>query len=120
MKVHSPKLTSETLAKHERKKHDLLKKYPGSQKGYWKILGEDQNCDLGGSHHMPELCVVEATYEEAIDYALNMSGFWSWGGGGDIVEVIIKKPMDLGKRMALESELERLEKRIKEIKKELF
>lgn len=119
MKIRNDILSEETRQRNERVRQKLLERYPRSKKGFWKIRGEDSNCDLGGPHHMPELCVVESTYEEAVDYALTLSGFWQWGAGGDITEVVIKKPMALKKRAALEKELETLKARVKEIEEEL-
>jgi hypothetical protein len=70
----------------------LLEKYSLDEFGFWKILGEDPNCDLGGSHHQPDLGVVEGTLKEALVYALKNSDFYTWGGGGDITKINIIKP----------------------------
>lgn len=63
----------------------LLKKHKLSQVSTWKILGEDLNCDLSGPHHRPDLGIYYGTLEETIKYAVNLKGFWSWGGGGSII-----------------------------------
>ena len=65
----------------------LLEKYDLSHTSKWEIFGEDPNCDFGGSHHQPHLAYVEGTLEKAIEYAVGLSGFYSWGSGGDIKEI---------------------------------
>lgn len=65
----------------------LLTEYHPQEKGTWRILGEDPNCDFGGHHHEPDLGSVTGTYENVVDYALNLKGFFQWGGGGRIVKV---------------------------------
>lgn len=68
-------------------------KYPLSQEGTWRIRGEDSNCDLGGSHYMPELAIVEGKLEDVIRYGVQLPGFWQWGGGGDFT--LISKPIKI-------------------------
>jgi hypothetical protein len=69
----------------------LAEKYPLNTFGLWEIRGEDLNCDLGGHHHMPLLTRVEGTYKEAIQLALSLTGFFSWGAGGSIEKVEFAK-----------------------------
>ena len=64
----------------------LIKNHSLSERGIWEILGEDPNCDMGGSHHQPSLEIVEGTLEKAIQYAVELYGFWQWGGGGNLVK----------------------------------
>lgn len=64
----------------------LMKNHSLSEYGIWEILGEDPNCDMGGSHHQPSLEIVEGTLEKAIIYGVELSGFWQWGSGGNIVK----------------------------------
>jgi len=63
----------------------LLEEHSLSQTGMWQILGEDPNCDLGGHHHQPDLGLVEGKLADVIEYAVGLSSFWTWGGGGNIV-----------------------------------
>ena len=63
---------------------DLLKKHTFLEVGSWAIYGEDPNCDFGGHHHEPFLGVFHGTLEDAIAHAVDLSGFWQWGGGGRI------------------------------------
>lgn len=65
----------------------LFEKYSLSDVGVWKVLGEDPNCDLGGSHHQPNLGLFEGTLEAVIKHAVELPQFWQWGGGGDIEKV---------------------------------
>lgn len=65
----------------------LMEKYHAKESGTWRILGEDPNCDFGGHHHEPELGSVTGTYENVVDYAMTMKGFFQWGSGGRIVKV---------------------------------
>lgn len=62
----------------------LLAKYGPSKYGTWEILGEDDNCDLGGYHYMPRLGVYEGTLDQVIHTAVSLPSFFSWGGGGSI------------------------------------
>lgn len=59
--------------------------------GVWQVLGEDPNCDLGGSHHQPDLGTYEGRLSDVIDLVVMMPGFWQWGAGGDIRAV--KRPI---------------------------
>ena len=63
-----------------------------NEEGVWQIYGEDPNCDLAGYHKEPLLETVEGKLTNVIDYAVALKGFWSWGGGGRIEKVTIKKP----------------------------
>lgn len=62
-----------------RERHPMLSE---NTRGKWKIFGEDPNCDMGGSHHEPYLETVEGTLKDAVMYAIELKGFWNWGGGG--------------------------------------
>lgn len=90
--------------------------------GVWQILGEDPNCDLGGSHHQPTLGTVQGTYEDAVEYALELPGFFTWGGGGNIERVNIfkvdteslrKRALLNGKRKVLTEQLAQVEAELK-------
>ena len=107
---------------HVRKR--LLEAHPANTFGTWRILGEDPNCDLGGSHHEPELETVTGSYGNVVDYAITLRGFFQWGSGGRIVQVpnhyknidnIVNNP----KVKELEKERETLQARLKDIEKEL-
>lgn len=99
----------------------LLGKYPLTETGLWRIRGEDPNCDFGGHHYQPELGVVEGTLADVIDYAVGLKNFWTWGGGGDISLVEVKKIDGAqNKRIAeLRKESEDLQARLKAINTEL-
>lgn len=66
---------------------ELLKKHGLQEEGFWRVCGEDLNCDLGGHHHMPELGVFEGMLTNVVDRAVRLSGFWNWDSGGDITKV---------------------------------
>ncbi len=71
---------------------ELIKKHPDmNESGMWQIRGEDPNCDLGGSHHQPDLGVVEGKLGPTILYAVDLPGFWQWGGGGSITKIEVAK-----------------------------
>ena len=94
----------------------LLTKYSPKQKGTWRILGEDPNCDMGGSHHEPHLSTVEGTYENVVEHALSLKGFFSWGDGGRIE--LIESTINVDKLFSakikkLQEERRNLEDRIK-------
>lgn len=60
--------------------------------GFWKIRGEDPNCDMGGYHHMPDLGIFNGTFKEALMFAFNHPQFYAWGGGGDLIKVEMITP----------------------------
>lgn len=66
---------------------ELLKKYSLFSEGTWKVLGEDPNCDLGGSHHQPNLGLFKGTLKKVLERAVDLPGFWQWGAGGTIEKV---------------------------------
>jgi hypothetical protein len=100
---------------------ELLRKYPLTKTGHWRIRGEDPNCDFGGHHYQPELGVVEGTLADVIDYAVSLKNFWTWGGGGDISLVEVKKidPVYNQRQAELRQEAKDLEARLKAINAEL-
>lgn len=69
----------------------LLEKHSIDDYGMWKILGEDPNCDFGGHHHNPDLGTVEGRLDDVIRYAVSLDRFFTWGSGGDIVKISVKK-----------------------------
>jgi hypothetical protein len=91
--------------------------HPLSTYGTWRVRGEDPNCDLGGSHHMPELGLFQGTLSDVVDIAVMLPQFWQWGGGGDITLISIVKTEDYtaAKVSALKEERAELLKRVSEI-----
>ena len=69
----------------------LLEHHSLDEKGFWQIKGEDPNCDLGGSHHQPDLGVFEGTLKEALEYGVMLPNFYTWGGGGDFQKINVVK-----------------------------
>lgn len=97
----------------------LLEEHSLEEYGFWKILGEDPNCDLGGSHHQPDLGTVEGKLGDIIDYAVELPGFWQWGGGGDIIKQdrpLKITPETLAERKSLEAEEKILVARLAQIR----
>lgn len=66
---------------------DLMKKHSLEEYGIWNVYGEDPNCDLGGSHVNPYLGAIEGKLVDVIREAVELPGFWQWGGGGKIEKV---------------------------------
>jgi hypothetical protein len=74
--------------------HDLVKarllegfygrKYSPTEFGTWRITGEDPNPDMGGPHHEPHLAIVTGLYQDVVEKALVLPGFFGWGAGGSI------------------------------------
>jgi hypothetical protein len=81
---------------------ELLKRHELLEVGLWRIRGEDPNCDFGGHHHQPDLGVFEGTLDDAIKYAVNLDGFWTWGGGGNIDLVRVINRQEGAKQMTAE------------------
>jgi hypothetical protein len=71
----------------ETHRKQLREKYPDNPFGLWEIRGEDSNCDMGGYHNEPLLTRVEGKYFDAVELALSLTGFFSWGAGGSISKV---------------------------------
>lgn len=105
---------------------ELLKKHNMTEKGTWKIFGADTNCDLGGSHHMPDLGLYRGFLKDIINYAIEIPSFWSWGPGRiekvhepviiDVDENSIREKEELKKRKTiLEQELEDLKTKISKL-----
>lgn len=100
----------------------LMKLFPSSEKGMWRIKGEDPNPDMGGSHHQPDLGTVSGTYSKVVEYALEQPSFIQWGYGGDIEKVssvVNVDVLDHAKCRALRREHTQLTARLKEIESEL-
>jgi len=100
----------------------LLEKHNLNEEGFWQIRGEDANCDLGGSHYMPDLGIVEGRLQDVIEYAVELPRFWTWGGGGDITKIgsipKINKQTN-AERANLLQEAKDIEARLKEINRRL-
>jgi len=101
---------------------ELQKEHDLEETGLWKILGEDPNCDWGGSHHQPDLGIVEGKLRDVISYAVELPNFWTWGGGGSIRKIstplkITPQTAENQKRLKAEKEL--LKNRLEQINREL-
>lgn len=103
----------------------LLGNYSPNEHGTWKIFGEDQNAELWGPHHEPKLETVTGTYKNVVEYALNLSGFFSWGRGGRIEKKKCQTKLTNvdslvdPKVSVLEAERKKLQSRIWEIENEI-
>ena len=100
----------------------LLDEYPLTTYGTWRIFGEDSNPDFGGSHHCPELALVEGTLNDIIDYAVALPRFWAWGSGGEIrfVNTPVKIVPDTVKKIReLQEKKNELRQEIDEINNQL-
>lgn len=100
----------------------LLDEYPLTTYGTWRIFGEDSNPDFGGSHHCPELALVEGTLNDIIDYAVALPRFWAWGSGGEIrfVNAPVKIVPDTAKKIReLQEKKNELRQEIDEISRQL-
>ena len=95
--------------------------YPDNQVGVWEVRGEDTNCDFGGSHHRPYIGTFSGTFIDVVSMAVEMPQFWTWGRGGEIKLVTVKKidSAVTAKRKKLQEELQSIELRAAEIKKQL-
>lgn len=101
---------------------ELVKQHSLSEYGFWKVRGEDPNCDFGGSHYQPDLGTFEGKLEDVIAYAVNLPNFWQWGAGGDFNKV--SKPVKIdaesnARRIAIEQKIQALEEQLVEARKEL-
>jgi len=69
----------------------LLKQHSLGDFGTWRVQGECENPDFGGHHYQPELGVFEGRLSDVIKRAVDLPGFYTWGGGGDISLIKIRK-----------------------------
>lgn len=102
--------------------HSLMEKHSLSEQGIWEVLGEDPNCDFGGHHYQPKLGTFEGKLEDIVAYAVNLSGFWQWGAGGNITKVGAPVKIDAesnARRKAVQGKIARLEEELKQARKEL-
>ncbi len=102
----------------------LLEKHNLTDYGFWKVTGEDPNCNMGGYHHEPELGIFEGVLEDVINYAVHLPGWYTWGYGGNIVAYSSKKIKKItadsvkefennrNKAKTLEAELERIKREL--------
>lgn len=100
---------------------ELLKKHNLNEYGIWQVKGEDPNCDFGGHHYQPDLGIYEGTLRDVIEIAVQLSGFWTGGAGGDIIKKNLEK---VDKTTSIERRQKRelltnLEKQVADLKKEL-
>lgn len=89
---------------------ELLGRHSLDEVGIWKVLGEDPNCDLGGSHIKPDLGTFEGKLLDILNHGTSMKGFWQWGVGGDFIKVKIQEVVPtIIKRKITEDDKELLE-----------
>ena len=94
---------------------------PLDKVGIFRVRGEDLNTDIRGSRQRPELGIFRGKFEDVASYAVEISGFWQWGSGGSIEEIVIKEITadSSKKRKALLAEQKVLKKKLKEIEESL-
>ena len=68
----------------------LFHKHKLDEEGVWEIYGEDPNCDFGGPHHTPKLGTFSGKLSNVLEIALQLSNFYTWGGGGEIIKIKIE------------------------------
>lgn len=114
----------------------LLKEHSLEEEGSWEVFGEDPNClralrrrrdgdraDFGGPHHEPKLGIYSGKLGDVIALAVELPGFWAWGGGGRITaykpptvtrvaEAKVSRVKKEARIKALEAELARLKKEL--------
>ena len=88
----------------------LLDKYGNiqGQEGYFRILGEDSNADMGGSNHQPTLATCYGALVDVINYAVELPRWTTWGAGGDIEPITVIR-IDENSASALKDKRERKE-----------
>lgn len=99
----------------------LLKEHSLEEYGIWQVRGEDSNCDLGGHHYMPELGIFEGYLKDVLQVAVELPGFWTWGGGGDITKKNLEKIDSTTAQVRKQKRelLKNLESQVADLKKEL-
>jgi len=69
----------------------LLSRHDLNDDGIWRVCGEDPNCDFGGGHYNPHLFTASGKLKDVIKKAVHTERFWTWGYGGDITLLEIKR-----------------------------
>jgi hypothetical protein len=85
MTTNYDKYLSTNAGKHLLSQHSL------EEEGLWRVLGEDPNCDMHGSHYKPEIGFFQGKLENIIEYAVEHKQFWQWGAGGEITKIRSQK-----------------------------
>ena len=65
------------------------------EEGIWKITSEPENPDFHAMDQGRSLGKVKGTYAQAVEYALGLKDFITWGGGGRIEPSFGEKIVDL-------------------------
>jgi hypothetical protein len=68
-----------------------LKGLDPDEYGVWEVRGEDPNPDMNGHHYNHHLFTAEGALKYVVKKAVNTSGFWAWGRGGEIKKIEIEK-----------------------------
>jgi hypothetical protein len=102
----------------------ILEDHSLDEYGIWQVFGEDSNCDMGGSHYMPELGLYEGKLADVIAIAVELPNFWQWGSGGDIRKSKVVKPIKVdaetnAKRDAIKQKIANLNANLKMAQDEL-
>ena len=99
----------------------LLREHSLTEVATWRILGEDPNCDFGGSHHQPVLGYRVGQLSDVIREAVELEQFWKWGSGGNIEKITIypANPDAAKKVIELKNRRAELELQLKKVNDEL-
>lgn len=89
--------------------------------GTWHVTGEDPNCDLGGPHYEPSMGYYDGKFEDIVEMALRMPGFFSWGYGGDVKAIKVSKvdKTTIKQKAETRSRIAKLEAELKQLKEDL-
>lgn len=100
----------------------LIKDHPDlNEHGIWEVKGEDPNCDFGGHHHQPLLGHYEGKLIDVINIAVELPKFWTWGAGGSIAKIDLKKAYTNtnARKQKLTNQIKELEQQLHSLKSEL-
>jgi len=103
----------------------LLEEHSLDEEGTWEVKGEDPNCDFGGAHHEPHLGYFKGRLRDVIETAVELKGFWQWGGGGRIVKSSPRKVHKVTQNTMrdqkdIREKIEAMERELAELKKRLI
>jgi hypothetical protein len=96
-------------------------KYPLERYGIWDVHGDDENCDLGGSHIRPFLGRFEGRFIDVLRYAVTMPRWRCWGQGDVRLSAPVKKltPADVIDKEDLVARIKEKQAEVDVLKKEL-
>jgi hypothetical protein len=69
----------------------LLAEHSTTEEGIWKVTGEEDDAVPFGGNSGANMGLFQGRLIDVIHHVTAKNRFWTWGGGGDIQKVSVKK-----------------------------